>query len=391
MTIETTMRRPPARLQISRIEGQILSLLRDHGSRSRTVLSEETGLSPTTITKAVTPLIDKGLVEEHHEPGGRIGRPAIALEMLPDAVAVCGIQIGVGSAQIGIANAFARVKTLQTVEFDPALSALDVLELVASRAKELIDDVLEVPCIAVGVAAPGPVDEAHRRNLLSINLGWDDTPVADILENRLGLPTVVDHNGRALALAESRYGDHSASSIAYVYVRTGVGLGLVLRGEPFEGGRHGVTELGHVRVVDDGLLCSCGAHGCLETVVSEPYLYRRLSTLGVERDPDHTIFTQLEQAQAGSPAVRSLRAEVIRRFAQGIGGMVNLLNPEIIILGGALSDAPSAFLEDLESLTRQEIFPLLRPALTLSRPTLDDAGVSGGAAVALEAALYSGK
>lgn len=377
----------PAR---GRYSGVILRLLRDEGPRSRTKLSEDTGLSPTTISKAVSPLLQRGWVEEATEtiPLG-VGRPAISLRQLPEAISVCGVQLGVGTARIGIADGWARVRTTALVTFDPAAPVPDVLDLVARRADELVR-ADGSRCIAVGVAAPGAVDAAHRVNLISINLGWRDAPVADVFETQLGLPVTVDHNVRSMALAEARYGSHGVSSMAYVYVKTGVGLGLVLKGEPFFGGSHGVSELGHIRVQEDGERCACGGHGCLETVVSEPYLLRRLTGLGVTLPPgpDPALLSTIESLRA-DPGVEQVRTDLITNLSRGLAAVVNLLNPDLILFGGALADAPDSLVDDIRSALRSEVFPLLREDVQIARPALPEAGVSAGAAIALEAAVYS--
>lgn len=376
----------------SRHDGLVLRLLRDEGPQSRTRLSEDTGLSPTTISKVVAPLLEHGWVEEVNESHEvRIGRPAITLRQVPEAVSVCGIQLGVGVARVGIADGWARVRSSEVLTFDPARNVEDVLDEVGDLTTTMLrlDD--GPPCIAVGVAAPGPVDRAHRVNLLSINLPWRDVPVADRLEARLRLPVTVDHNVRSMALAEARYGGHGVESMAYVYVKAGVGLGLVLKSEPFFGGYHGVSELGHIRVVDDGERCVCGAHGCLETVVSEPYLLRRLEALGVPpgESPDPAIMATLE-AERGRPGIEALRRGLIANVARGLAAVINLLNPELILLGGTFADAPDSLVDDIRAALREEVFPLLRDEVRLGRPALKHAGISAGAALALETSIYAG-
>lgn len=371
-----------------RYSGLILRLLRDEGPRSRTKLSDDTGLSPTTISKAVAPLMSRGWLEESGESvPARVGRPAIVLRQRPEAVAVCGIQIGVGVARIGIADAWARVRAAQDVQFDVQAPAAEVLDQVAEHASQLLASFPD--CLAVGVAAAGPVDVAQRVNLMSINLGWRDAPVADLLERRLGLPVTVDHNVRSMALAEARYGGHGVESMAYVYVRTGVGLGLVLKGEPFFGGAHGVSELGHIRVRDDGEPCVCGARGCLETVVSEPALTRRLQAAGLSISTGQApgIMALLEERQ-DLPAVGAARRELIANLSRGLASVVNLLNPEVIVLGGALADAPDTLVDEIRNALREEVFPLLRDEVQIVRPRLAEAGVSAGAAIALDMAVY---
>lgn len=372
-----------------RHDGQLLRILRDRGPRSRTELADETGFSPTTITKAVTPLVERGWIRERRDmasaPNG-VGRPAIAIEQVPESIIVGGVQLGVGSARVGLADGWARPVSARELSFAPDEDHLVVLDRVTTAMNDLIDDAGGDAPLAIGVASPSTVDRTHRNTKVSVNLGWPPLPLADILERKLRLPVSIDHNVRAMALAETRYGDHDVDCMAYVYVRTGVGLGLVLHGEPFFGGSHGVTEIAHTRVADNGIRCACGATGCLETIVAEPYLAERLRDAGV--DVGEAVFAALEGGRADD-RVETVRRDVIQHLSLSLASVINLLSPDTVLLGGALGDAPRAFFEDLTTAVRDEVFPLLRDAFRIDRPRLIDAGVSAGAAVALEAVVYA--
>lgn len=381
-------RRPIPGPLSGRHDGIVLSLLRDRGPISRSSIAEITGMSPTTVTKAVAPLVEAGFVREGTAADGtRIGRPAIALHLVPEAATVCGIQIGVGTVRAAIVDALGQEHASTSFGFDPTREAEEVLGEIAARVdRELLG---EADPIAVGVAAPGVVEADGRTNSLSINLGWSDVPIADVFEDVTGLPTVAEHNVSAMALGENRYGS-KAVSIAFVYVRTGVGLGLVLRGEPFVGGRHGVSELGHVHVSDDGAPCPCGSTGCLEAEVAEPALDRILAELGTPRaDPSANPLRLLERAAASGGAAAHARGRVVKHLAAGIASVVNLFSPDTVIIGGVLDDIDVAFLDDLDRETRIQVFPLLRDSLKLEQaPRGASSGVVGAAAVALERFVF---
>lgn len=374
-------------------ESTVLTLLRDRGPLSRVRLSEITGLSPTTITKAVAPLIRQGLLREQVDASGKVGRPSIALIPVPERVSMCAVQIGVGTFRVGIADALCRVRELASHDFDPSLPMQDVMEMIADTAEALMRTGDGASCIGVGVGAPGPVDVGLRRVRLSINLKWTDVPVADILESRLGLPVVVDHNVRSMALAEFRYGGHGVDSLAYLYVKTGVGLGAAVRGRPFYGGSGGESYLGHTRAVENGLQCACGARGCLDTLVSEPYLLSALSAVtdrrkhaGIRRD----VLGVLEsEARRGNGGAQELRLSFLHHLATALEMVTNLFTPDLVLVGGILSNAPEAIISDLAQRTRERIFPLLRDDFRLERADGTDAAVvKGAAAVALEALHY---
>ncbi|MGW5792896.1 ROK family transcriptional regulator [Saccharopolyspora sp. NPDC003752] len=369
-----------------RHDGLILTLLRSGEALSRSAISDITGLSPTTVTKAVTPLISKGYIKESSpEAESRIGRPAIGLRLVPEAVEVCGIQIGVGTARAGLVDALGRTHDVRTWTFDPSAPAEAVMKQIAERVREDLLPLAASELIGIGIGAAGAVDTTNRVNLMSLNLGWNDVPMATISEETCGLPTVVEHNVRAMALAENRFG-HGARSIAFVYVKTGVGLGLVLHDEPFLCGEHGVSELGHIQVVSEGEKCACGAHGCLETIVAEPALRRNLSRLGVKDAGE--LLNALEDAATTDKDVADLRDSVLRHLSTGLAAVANLLNPTLIVVGGLLAEAPEPFLHDLTERTRDRVFPLLRDSLSLKRTSFDTPGIVGAAASAFETFYY---
>ncbi|MFI5610334.1 ROK family transcriptional regulator [Amycolatopsis sp. NPDC051903] len=369
--------------------GLVLRLLRTQPGLSRSRLSEITGLSPTTVTKAVTPLIASGYVEETGSGAeSRIGRPAIGLRLVPDAVAVCGVQIGVGTVQAALVDAVGATQRTIQFTFPEDRDAGQVMTDVAERVRAELLETAATEVIALGVGAPGPVDAERRVNLMAVNLGWRDVPMARILERVCGRPATVEHNVQSMALAENRFGQ-TGRDIAFVHARTGVGLGLVLRGQLFAGGRHGVSELGHLQLVGDGELCACGAHGCLETVASEPALARRLAAVGHER-PGHAPLSAIDRAAIADPALDGVRTQYLGDLATGLASVVNLFNPELIVVGGMLANASDVFLGDLATATRERVFPLLRESFQVRRTSFgDNAGTVGAAATALEQFFYT--
>ncbi|GAA2212444.1 ROK family transcriptional regulator [Nonomuraea monospora] len=373
----------------------VLRTLRDHGPHPRADLARRLGLSPTTMTKVVAQLLDEGLVSEGATdgPGTRVGRPSTGIRLRAGARQVIGVQVGAGTVRLGLCDLKARARDVRSFAFDlagepPEQVVARIADAAAALAGQAGDRLL-----GIGVAAPGPVDPGQRRNVLSVNLGWRDVAFADPLERALGVPAVVDHNVRAMALAEARYGDTGgADPLLYVYVRTGVGAGVVIGGQPFRSGTHGVTELGHLRVVERGRPCACGSTGCLETVVAEPYLAERAHALlgaGADDLGADPLARLTSAAAGGDGRADAALDEVAGHLATGLASAVNLLNPALILLGGAFRTAPEPVFDRVRQALRARAFPLLRDAVQVRRATLGpDAGVIGSAAVALDRFFY---
>lgn len=368
----------------------MLCLLRDEGPLPRIELARRTGLSATTITRAVNQLIDDQVVVE----GGsispsRLGRPATELAIRPDAYVVVGVQIGVGFVQLGLIDVLGRTLSGSSFGYPLDQPAEEVLRRTAEEISALIETsaVARRQVLAVGVAVPGPVDPSARRMVLPMNLSWRDVPVADLLEPLLGLPVRVEHNVRSMALAEVRFGvGRGLGSVGFVYLRTGLGAGLVLAGQPFAGGVHGAIELGHLQVVDGGELCVCGNHGCLETVVSDASLRARAAALGLDPVPN-ALTAIADSPDRGAAADLEL---IVSAVAKGLASVVNLLNPELILLGGALAAIPDPLFDRIDSATRAAVFPTVRESTRIERSALGmDAGVLGGGTAALDHFFYA--
>lgn len=372
------------------MRGAVLSLLRDVGPLPRIELARRTGLSATTITRVVNQLVDENsVIEGGSVSPSRLGRPATELRIRRDAYVVIGAQIGVGSVHLGVLDVLGDRVAERQFGYDTALPPAAVLERTAQEIDALIREsgVDRRIVLGVGVAVPGPVDLAGRRMLMPINLSWRDVAVADVLEPILGLPVRVEHNVRSMALAETRFGvARGLGSVAFVYLRTGLGAGLVVEGQPFTGGVHGAIELGHLQVVDEGEECLCGKHGCLETIVSDRALRAAVRDAGLPEavDPLSALW------HADSPAARAKIDAIVSSMAKGLASLVNLLNPELILLGGALSTIPTGLFERIDSTTRDAVFPIVRDSTRIELSALGvDGGVQGGGAVALDQFFYA--
>jgi len=372
---------------------QVLTSLRDDGPQPRIELARRLHLSATTITKVIAQLIDEGVVREG-EAGmsvNRVGRPSTDVHIETSARFVVGVQVGSGSVHAGLCDLFGRIQQNSRARLPTGRqSAARVLPKVAEVVQKLFRDsgVRRDKLLGIGVAAPGPVDVERRRNVLAINLGWQDVPFSDYLEDEFGLPTVVDHNVRAMATAEAHFRQHpDGDTLLFVYVRTGVGAGAVIDGVPFRPGPYGVTELGHLQVVEKGRLCACGANGCLETVASEPYLLEQLKLIGRPRGP--ALPGLMSAVALGDPQAKKVLDDLIDHLSTGLASAVNLLNPRLILLGGMFEDAPEDLVERLRADLTTKAFPALHGTFRVEVSGLGPhAGVIGGAAVALDTFFY---
>lgn len=376
---------------------------------SRIQLAHKTNLSSTTITNLVAELIEQGIVSEDKNPREEelrpVGRPRTGLRLVPNARYVIGVHIGVGLYRLALMNLRAEMMHSKFVNFPIDTPPLDVLGQISQDIQELLADsgVERRLILGIGVGASGLVDTMNGVNILAPNLGWHHIPLRDILQSQVGLPVVVENNVRAMALGEAYFGSgREAQSLAFVYGRTGVGAGFVVEHQVFRGSSTGAGEIGHMILApENGELCRCGNRGCLETLVSESVVLRRahraaesnpegilasLMSQATENPPIENVF---QAARQGDPAAVAIVEGVGHDLGIALANLVNIFNPELILLGGMFAQGQDLILPVASQTLRQAAFAGLGEKVRLSTTSFGwRAGVTGAAALALLTFFY---
>lgn len=218
------------------------------------------------------------------------------------------------------------------------------------------------PVVAVGVGAAGVIDTATGTVVSATDAitGWPGTQIADVLHERLGLPVVVDNDVNAHAAGEAWLGaGRGARNVLLVAVGTGVGGAVVLNGQPLRGAHHAAGEIGHVPVRGAmHLRCACGRAGHLEALASGPGLLRHYHSLG--GDP---TLTDTRGVVERARAADELSLQVVRDAAAALGtclaGVVTLLDPDVVVVGGGLAEAGEVWWEPMELVLRSELIDIL--------------------------------
>lgn len=271
--------------------------------------------------------------------------------MTPGSRLAIGVDIGGTKVLGGLVDTDGRVlaQARRDTPADDVGKTLDfIVEVIAELAAGR--DVA-----VVGIGAAGWIDRARSRVLYAPNLAWRSEPLQQRIAERISLPIVVENDGNAAAWAEFRYGAarDAAESMALVTVGTGIGGGLVTDGRLVRGAHGMAAEMGHARVVADGLDCGCGRRGCLEQYASGTALARyardaarydpgtagRLLDLAGGSVDAITGPMVTKAAREGDPASRAAFAEMGRWLGSGLADLVHLLDPEMIVIGGGVIEA----------------------------------------------------
>jgi len=387
----------------------LLSLL--HNDRiSRVQLADVTMLSTTTITNVISELVDQGIVieseDDEKENGKRsVGRPRTALKLIPDARFAVGVHIGIGLIRVAVTDLQAQIVHNNFADYSIESPHEEILSSVGDLIEKTIADsaVNRKKIIGIGFGASGLVDFQSGVNVLAPTLGWREVPIRDWLSERIHLPVCVDNNVRAMTLGESLFGlGRGVTSLALVYGRVGVGSGIVVNGEVFRGSAAGAGEIGHtIMLPEGGEVCRCGKRGCLETLVSEHVIIKQAEALAKE-NPNSILANNLKNPNGDKPIDRIFAAaregdratrEMIEHCAYYLGialtNLVNVLNPELILLAGMFAQGEDLFLPVVQKTVREQAFAGLGERVRVQSTSFGwRAGVIGAAALALNAFFY---
>jgi glucokinase len=312
--------------------------------------------------------------------------------------ATIGVDVGGTSVRAGVVNGYGTVLDTARAPTPTGEAALEeaiisVVGMLAARH----------PVTAVGLAVAGFVATSRRSVMFAPHLSWRHAPVADRIAAALGLPVVLEHDANAALLAEYRFGAARRARVAVlVAIGTGIGGALLLGGVPFRGA-HGVApELGHLCVVPGGRPCSCGKSGCWErycsgtalSVTAVELLARhpgRSTVLAREAAGDSRAVTGRKVAAAardGDPLAQLAMGELARWLGEGLALVADVYDPEMIVIGGGVSESAPLFLDDARDHYQSTVTGAgYRPLARIRTAQLgDDAGLVGAATLAAELA-----
>ncbi len=334
----------------------ILHALRTDAPLSRADLAAQTGLNKATVSSIVRDLIGAGWVRELGVDNelAEVGRPAINLAPDPDAGCFIGAEINVDFISIITANFAVEVVARRfesTSDLQSQEAALErFLFLLAEAAEEVQSRGRQL--FGVGIGVPGLVDASEGRLLFAPNLGWRSVPLREMVQERIAAPVYVMNEANLAALGERYFGKGQESDFI-LYVSSGIGLGggIVSNGRLVEGATGFAGEVGHMTVERGGLPCNCGSRGCWETVAGQRALFRRVeeaiaggqvSVLSAMTGGDLarlSVAKILEAAIIGDAAAARALYETGVWLGIGIAGLINILNPGLVVFGGPLSEA----------------------------------------------------
>jgi N-acetylglucosamine repressor len=350
-------------------ERLIVRTVYELGPISRADIARRTHLTRTTVSDIVVELVDRGMVEETGRGPSSGGKAPILLHLVGDARQVIGLDLGEETFSGALVNLRGEVR--KAVELPvQGCNGQEALQLVFRLCDTLVQ-AASGSLLGFGVGTPGLIDGPAGVIRWAVNLDWQDLPLARLISERYELPVSLANDSQAAALAEYAFGEAPrVPNLIVIKVGRGIGAGLVLDGELFQGDGHGAGEIGHIGMVEDGVACRCGGVGCLETVASAPAIVRQARALAAETPGSLLLRTSRRQAEltlddvrvafeAGDPAARAAVLTAGRHLGQAVAMLLGTLDIHRVLLHGSVAAFGQPWLDSVRDEARRRSLPLL--------------------------------
>ena len=322
--------------------GDILELIRLGHATTRGDVLEVTGLSRMTVAQRLDALLAAGMVVEGETGEATGGRRRRSLAFNSSQSQVLVAAVDTTHTRIAVTDLGGAVLADTEIEVPVLAGPSVVLDQIATAMAALLDKshLTADDLCGAGLSLPGPVDpDSGRPSQPPILPGWDAYPVVEHLQATLpGVPVLTANDADATALGEYAAGYPGVRSLVLVKVSTGIGTGLVLDGRLYTGADGGAGDIGHVRISPRSeAVCQCGMQGCLAAEASGRALAADLTELGFPAASGHEVG---ELLRAGNADAARLAQRAGRQIGEVMATVVCLLNPEVVLIGGALASAP---------------------------------------------------
>lgn len=337
----------------------ILRLVRDSGPISRAEIAKRTKLSLPAVLKIVDGLVQDGYLRESGEGTSTGGRPPRLVEIDPEGAFAVGIELTPDRFRVALADLSYVLRVEKEARIDGASGYPTILGQLVSTTRRVLREssVRQDRILGVGVAVPGLVQTDTGTVVVAANMaGWANIPLASDLSQALGLPVIIENDARACALAELSHGRHRGlRHFMSVDVEVGVGAGIVLNGELYNGYRGIAGEIGHIVVEEKGKPCGCGKRGCLQTVASLTAMLedvrsnpsQKLLELCSGQPSELDISCLLEALRAGDRRAQEVIEQAGRKLGRALGNLMNVLDVEAVIINSDIVAAGDAYLAPL--------------------------------------------
>lgn len=304
---------------------------------TRQDLSAATGLSPASVTNVVRELLNEGIVIEAGSVDSDGGRPRVMLEVNPDHGYVIGADVGETRVRVELFDLAMRERAKADYPLDPDVHEpeLVVTSILSGLNSVLTESGIKPDAIlGVGVGVAGIIEQRPQALVHGQTYGWEGVPLERLLRAGTDLPLHIENGAKTMGQAELWFGaGRGARSAVVALLGSGVGASLISGGSTYRGSTSSAAEWGHTTVMVGGRTCGCGSAGCLEAYVGAPAILERYGRPIAGNDQESGLAALVDAADTTQLAAAVLE-ETADYIGAGIGALINLFNPERVILGG---------------------------------------------------------
>ena len=349
------------------------------GPATQAELSRQTGLSTATVSNIVKIMQDSGLAST--EPITSSGRRALNVRLNSNGAVAVGIDFGRRHLRVVLASLSYHVIAEESVMLPLGHQSEEGIQAAVVLLEKLLreSDVDRSAVVGAGVGIPGPIDRRTGTVAQGAILPeWVGINILQHLEETLKFPVYIDNDANLGAWSEVTWGPHTGvSNLMFLKIGSGIGAGLILNGAPYYGNIGITGEIGHATIHEQGLVCRCGNRGCLETIASTTTMIELLSR---GEDRPLTPADIVRKALARDPATLRVVDDAGLAVGRALGNVANLINPEVIVVGGPLADLGNLLLEPIRRGLVRHAVPVIGETTTLTMSSLGDRAEALGAA-----------
>lgn len=360
----------------------VLQHIHNEAPVSRAQIAQATSLNKSTVSSLVEDLLERHLIHETGIASAGTGRPATMLEINPLAGGIVGVELGVDFVAVALTDFTGNILWSQTIDADPTVAYDKTLRKTLNLAQKAIAfcKEKELYILGLGFATPGTVNLENGLLIFAPNLNWRNVPLKAFFTEHTGLKVFVENDANAAAVAEHLFGAaRRCHNFVFVFAGVGIGGGLFLDGKLHRGNNGYAGEIGHSPIMLEPfqIPCHCGNSGCWETYANQNSIIQRVQTR--LEGKKNSIITQMiaeqksplsislikKAADAGDSDALEALVEAGKAMGLGFASIINILNPEKIILGGPLSVVGDYLLPTIRSVAPRHSLPEMRPTVEI--------------------------
>ena len=363
----------------------VVKMIKDLGPISRADISRKTGLTKSTVSEIVSYFMDMGIVKEVGAKSRYgVGRKGILLDMDSNDHLIIGYDVGTINSRVILTNLKGEI--IRKKRFKTTRGEKDLIVQIEKNILEIAGEDWE-RVVEIGFGVPGMVDRKTGTIIHSPNLGLKDFPFLKVISDEIKKRVVMEHNVKLMMIAEMVYGSaRNHSNILLVNIGPGIGSSFVSEGHLVRGSRNFSGEIGHINVVPDGDVCRCGRRGCLETVSAAWGIVRQYEKRSGEKLQDiYGADEVAERARKGDEDAIEVFKDAGKYLGRVLAYTANILDPEIILIGGGLSKSWDLMSEELKREFEGNIIPPIQGKIDISISNLGEFSTAIGAStIAME-------